>query len=74
MANAQVIIDMEEYQKLKLSDTTLNKIWENLSKTELERNVVTGEFYHTIAPNALDKIYNFAYVWSLEYFKKEEKK
>lgn len=25
MANAQVIIDMEEYQKLKQSDITLNK-------------------------------------------------
>ena len=74
MANAQVIIDMEEYQKLTQSDITLNKIWEILSKIGLEKNVVTGEFHHTIAPNALDKIYYSANDWATEYLKKEEKK
>lgn len=37
MANAQAIIDMEEYQKLKQSDITLNKIWEILSKNKFEK-------------------------------------
>ena len=57
MANAQVIIDMEEYQKLKQSDITLNKIWEILSKNKFEKNVVTGDFYQTISQDNLCKIY-----------------
>ena len=74
MANAQVIIDMEEYQKLKQSDITLNKIWEILSKNGFEKNVVTGNFYQTILQDNLCKIYFLGQEWANKYLKKEEKK
>lgn len=53
MANAQAIIDMEEYQKLKQSDITLNKIWEILSKNEFKKDILTGNFYQTIQYEAM---------------------
>lgn len=74
MANAQVIIDMEEYQKLKQSDITLNKIWEILSKNGFEKDVVTGNFYQTILQDNLCTIYFLGQEWADKYLKKEEKK
>ena len=73
MANAQAIIDMEEYQKLKQSDITLNKIWEILSKNGFEKNVVTGDFDQTISQDNLCKIYFFGREWADKYLKKEDK-
>lgn len=73
MANAQAIIDMEEYQKLKQSDITLNKIWGILSKNKFEKNVVTGDFYQTILQDNLCKIYFLGREWADKYLKKEDK-
>lgn len=73
MANAQAIIDMEEYQKLIQSDITLNKIWEILSKNGFEKDVVTGNFYQTIQQDNLCKIYFLGQEWADKYLKKEGK-
>lgn len=73
MANAQAIIDMEEYQKLKQSDITLNKIWEILSKNEFKKDILTGNFYQTILQDNLCKIYFLGREWADKYLKKEDK-
>lgn len=73
MANAQAIIDMEEYQKLKQSDITLNKIWEILSKNEFKKDILTGNFYQTIQQDNLCKIYFLGREWADKYLKKEDK-
>lgn len=57
---AQVIIDIEEYQKLKRADNDLFKIRMILTNVQLEENEAARKYQYRITSDDLEKIYAIA--------------
>lgn len=57
---AQVIIDMEEYQKLKRADNDLFKIRMILTNVQIEENEAARKYQYRITSDDLEKIYAIA--------------